>query len=164
MTEWKAFEPTADLCDRLGSKARVCELPLIAYGARREAAGTIACIKVGEDAAPVRRLLGQPGQGRILIVDGGGSRRVALLGERMARLGLENGWAGVIVHGAIRDVAALRAVEFAVFALCAVPRKAAGGGVLQEEEGPVNFGGVTFKPGESVHVDLDGLVITKEPR
>lgn len=156
------FEGTADVCDRLGDGAEVCELALVSYGGRHEVAGRIACIRVDEDAAPIRRMLEQEGQGRVLIVDGCGSRQVALLGDRMARLALSNGWAGVVIHGAVRDVAALEQIDLAVFALGTVPRRAQGGGTI-EAEAPVSFGGVTFAPGDWVVLDRDGLVVVAPP-
>ena len=158
MMDRTEFEATADVCDRLGSAASVCQLPLIAYGGRPALAGQIACVRVDEDASPVRRLLEQPGRGRILIVDGGGSRRVALLGERMAHLGLQNGWAGVVVHGAIRDATALQAIPFGVFALGTVPRRPEGTNPIAAEERQVACGGVSFTCGDWVCVDRDGLV------
>ena len=156
-------EATADLCDRLGSEARVCLTPFVSYGGRRQAMGRIACVRVDEDASPVRRMIEEEGQGRILIVNAAGSRRVALLGERMARLALGNGWGGVVIHGAIRDACALGTVDLAVFALCAVPRRAESGRVAAfDDEAPVTFGGVTFAAGEWACLDGDGLVVVRE--
>lgn len=150
-------EATADLCDRLGALARVCDLPLHSYGGLRALAAPMACVQSFEDAGPLRALLETPGQGRILVVDGGGSRRVALLGERMAQLGQRNGWRGVIVHGAVRDVAALAQLDFAVLALGAVPRRATGtahGGAQPQ----LDFAGVTLHGGDWAAFDADGLV------
>ncbi|MCT9812913.1 ribonuclease E activity regulator RraA [Acidovorax sp. Be4] len=150
-------ESTADLCDRLGARARVCHLPWRSYGGLQAASGTVACVQAFEDAGPVRAMLETPGAGRILVVDGGGSLRVALLGDRLAQLGLDHGWRGVIVHGAIRDVAALASMDFAVFALGAVPRRASGS-VLCEPSPVLAFAGVRITSGEGVHLDADGVV------
>lgn len=163
MSEPTHFEATADLCDRLGTNARVCQLALTPYGARREVAGRIACLRVDEDASPIRRMLEQEGRSRILVVDGAGSRRVALLGERMARLALSNGWSGVVIHGAVRDTGALEAIDLAVLALGTVPRRAEGGGAAGEQTS-VTFGGVMFNPGDWVCVDRDGLVVVGETK
>lgn len=155
-------EATADLCDRLGSEARVCLTPFVSYGGRRQAMGRIACVRVDEDAGPVRRMLAQEGHGRVLIVDGAGSRRVALLGERMARLALGNGWAGVVIHGAIRDAWSLAGIDLTVFALGSVPRRAESGRAVDDNEAPVTFGGVTFAAGEWACLDGDGLIVVRE--
>ncbi len=156
-------EATADLCDRLGALAQVCHLPLHSYGGLRALAAPIACVHSFEDAQPLRALLETPGQGRILAVDGGGSRRVALLGERMAQLGLRNGWRGVIVHGAVRDVAALAQLDFAVLALGAVPQRATGAaqGVAQPQ---LDFAGLTLHRGDWAAFDADGLVFVRAPQ
>ncbi len=117
----------------------------------------MACVEAFEDAGPVRAMLEMPGAGRILVVDGGGSLRVALLGDRLAQLGLEHGWRGVIVHGAVRDVAALAAMDFAVLALGAVPQRASGL-ALCESAAVLAFGGVLVTSGDGVSLDADGVV------
>ncbi len=153
-------EATADLCDRLGEQARVCHLPLQSYGGLRATSAPIACVQAFEDAGPVRALLDTPGCGRILLVNGGGSLRVALLGERMAQLGLRNGWRGAIVHGAVRDVAALATMDFAVLAVGAVPQRAKPGpqGCAQMS---LVFAGVDLTGDDWVGLDADGVVFVR---
>ena len=148
---------TADLCDKCGDQAKVCHAPWLSLGGRRTAWGAAACLRTFEDTALLRRALGRPGGGRLLVVDAGGSLRVALLGEKMARLGMENGWAGVIIHGAVRDADQLAQLDFAVFALGKVPARAgnAGNGL---EDIPVTVGDTVFSPGDFVCVDSDGVV------
>ncbi len=153
-------EATADLCDRLGAQARVCQLPLQSYGGLRALAAPSACVQSFEDAGPLRALLQTPGQGRLLVVDGGGSRRVALLGERMARLGLANGWRGAIIDGAVRDAAALAQLDFAVLALGAVPQRAAGTGQGGAQAG-IALGGLDVAAGDWALLDADGLVFVR---
>ncbi|MFC5827414.1 ribonuclease E activity regulator RraA [Nonomuraea insulae] len=111
-----------------------------------------------EDNALVRAALSRPGSGRVLVVDGEGSLRTALLGDVLASLGAGNGWAGVIIHGAVRDVARLREIDFGVAALGSNPHRSrkAGTGTTGE---PVSFGGVMFTPGDTVHVDEDGVAL-----
>lgn len=150
-------ESTADLCDRLGAGAQVCHLPWRSYGGLQAASGPVACVEAFEDAGPVRAMLERPGAGRILVVDGGGSLRVALLGDRLAQRGLDHGWRGVIVHGAVRDVAALAAMDFAVLALGAVPQRASGLAWC-EPAAVLAFGGVSVASGEWVSLDADGVV------
>lgn len=149
---------TADLCDRFGGAVQVCRTPLVAYGGRRTAIGAIACMRTFEDAALLRDLLERPGKGRILVVDGGGSTRVALFGEKMARLGRANGWAGVLIRGAVRDVDALQQIDFCVFAIAKVPMRGGSSGV-GEAEAPVTFDGLCFTPGNVLCMDEDGVVI-----
>ena len=150
---------TSDLCDQLGTEVQVCMAPMTSYGGRRAASGRVACVRTFEDAALIRAQLAQPGEGRILVVDGGASNRVALLGDNMARLGMENGWHGVIIHGAVRDVDALASMNFAVFALSSVPLR--GGNSSVGEHGvELRFGGVVFIPGHFVSMDGDGVVVT----
>ncbi|MBS7777523.1 ribonuclease E activity regulator RraA [Acidovorax sp. CCYZU-2555] len=154
-------EATADLCDRLGAQARVCHLPWRSYGRLQATSASIACVQAFEDAGPVRALLDTPGRGRILLVDAGGLLRVAVLGERMAQLGLANGWRGVIVHGAVRDVAALAALDFAVLALGAVPQRANPQAPAETRHCALALGGVEISDGDWVALDADGLVFVR---
>ncbi|RZL66360.1 MAG: ribonuclease E inhibitor RraA [Variovorax sp.] len=149
---------TADLCDRLGADAQVCLAPMRSFGGRRAASGPIATVRAFEDAALVRQQLGQPGEGRILVVDAGGLVRVAILGDNMARLGAQNGWAGVLVNGAVRDVDALGQLAIAVFALGGVPARGGNAGV-GEVGVELRFGGIAFAPGRQVAMDSDGVVV-----
>lgn len=153
-------EATADVCDRLGALARVCHLPLQSFGGRRALAAPIACVQSFEDAGPLRALLETPGQGRILVADGGGSRRVALLGERMAQLGLRNGWRGVVLHGAVRDAGALAQLDFAVLALGTVPQRGAGT-AHGEALARLELAGLTLHAGDWAVLDADGLVFVR---
>lgn len=158
MTEALALESTADLCDRLGAQVRVCRLLWHCYGGRRAASGSIATVQCLDDAALLRAQLAQPGLGRLLVVDGGASLRTAILGDRMARLALDSGWAGLVIHGAVRDVARLRAMDIAVLALGQVPRR--GGRTGAGRHGvELCFGEAVFRPGEWACLDEDGLVV-----
>lgn len=151
---------TADLCDLHGDAVQVCHAPLLSFGSRPWLTGRIGTIETFEDAAPIRHALAQPGAGRVLVVDGGGSRRAALLGDRMALLAIEHGWAGIVIHGAVRDVEALGRMDIAVFALNAVPARGGrtGGGTA---DGEVRFGDATFHPGDFIYGDRDGLVCSR---
>lgn len=150
-------ESTADLCDRLGPLARVCGVPLRAYGGLRQACAPVATLRAQGSAAGVRAWLEQPGEGRILVVDGSGVPQHALLGDRLAALGLANGWCGAIVFGAVRDVAALAAMDFAVLALATTPRRAAGG-AAGEADCTLGLAGAPVVPGDWVCLDEDGVV------
>src|SRR4051812_191976 len=113
---------TTDLSDA-HPEAQVCDPVFQAYGGRPAFAGPIATLKVFEDNALVRDALERPGDGRVLVVDGGGSLRCALLGGNLAVLAAENGWAGVVINGAVRDVDEIDAQPIGVRALAAMPRR-----------------------------------------
>jgi regulator of ribonuclease activity A len=154
---------TADLCDSRGDTAGVCALPLRHYGGRRRFSGPASTVRCREDNVLLRQTLEQPGGGRVLVVDGGGSLGTALMGDNVADLGVANGWAGVVINGAVRDVAQLRETGLGILALGANPRRSGkdGTGTIQE---PVTFGGVTFVPGSLVIADEDGLVVIGDAR
>jgi regulator of ribonuclease activity A len=149
---------TADLVDRYGDRAAVCAVRLRAFGGRSAFEGEIATVRCHEDNVLVKRRLGEPGLGRVLVVDGGGSLRVALAGDVVAGLARDNGWAGLVIHGCVRDVAALRDLDLGIAALGSTPRPSGKTGA-GEVDVPVMFGDVTFRPGDVVCVDDDGIVV-----
>ncbi|HEY2936007.1 MAG TPA: ribonuclease E activity regulator RraA [Gaiellaceae bacterium] len=149
---------TADLLDEYGDRAAVCELRLRQFGGVRSFSGEISTVRCHEDNVLVKRQVSEPGNGRVLVVDGGGSVRVALLGDMMAGLARDNGWAGLVIHGAVRDVAALRKLELGIKALGSNPRPSGKAG-FGEIDAPVAFGGVTFRPGATLCSDDDGIVV-----
>ena len=151
-------EPTADVCDRLEGAVRTCAVQLRLFGARAAFAGEVDTVSCLEDNVLVRAALSRPGNGRVLVVDGAGSLRTALLGDAMAAMAAGNGWAGVVVHGAVRDVARLREIDLGVAALGSNPHRSGKTGAGAAGV-PVSFGGVVFTPGDTVHVDEDGVVL-----
>lgn len=151
--------PTADLCDAFPDRVRVIEPLLRDWGGVRSFAGPVETLRVHDDNALVRKELETPGKGRVLVVDGGGSLRTALLGGRLAALAHENGWSGVVIYGCVRDTAELAATPVGVKALQAQPRKSAKVGT-GDRGIPVTFGGVTLAPGDWVYADADGVVVT----
>lgn len=148
---------TSDLCDAC-DEAQACALPLRGYGRRRAFAGTIRTIRCDEDIALMRDLVSQPGHDQVLVIDGGGSLARALFGDVMADKALRNGWAGLVIHGVLRDSVEIDAMDIGVKALGTVPRRAgrSGGGELDV---PVAFGGVTFTPGHRLVADEDGVIV-----
>jgi regulator of ribonuclease activity A len=148
---------TADLLDEHGARAAVCQLQFRAFGAR-EFSAPMATVRCPEHNVLLQRLLEEPGEGRVLVVDGEGSFRCALLGDNLARLGLDNGWAGIVVNGCVRDSAALDAVGLGVKALGTNPRPS-GKEPRGEVDVAVNFGGVIFQPGALLYADEDGVVV-----
>jgi regulator of ribonuclease activity A len=149
---------TADLLDLHGDAAAVCELELLRFGGRAAFEGPVSTVRCFEDNVVLKRRVSEPGEGRVLVVDGGGSRRVALMGDMVAGLAAQNGWAGLVIHGCVRDSAALADLELGIAALGTNPRPSgkAGGG---EVDVPVTFGGVTFRPGDHLASDADGVVV-----
>lgn len=120
----------------------------------------IETIRTHEDAGLVRRCLGEPGHGRVLVVDGGGSRGAAVLGDRLAALGARNGWAGVVVFGAVRDTDRLAGLDIGVVAQATTPRRGSLEG--RGETGvTVRQGGATLRPGAYLYVDGDGMVVSQ---
>jgi len=149
--------PTADLSDA-HPEAQVAGSLFRDLGAKIAFAGPIATLKVFEDNTLVRETLSQPGEGKVLVVDGGGSRRCALVGDRLATLARDNGWAGIVVNGCIRDGAVVATIEVGVKALGLHPKKSLKRGEGQRDL-PVSFAGVRFIPGATLYADLDGIVV-----
>lgn len=151
---------TADLMDERGDELDSCELGLRQYGGRRAFAGRVRTVRCHEDNVLLRRLLEEPGSGQVLVVDGGGSLRTALLGDVIAGLAARNGWEGVVINGAVRDSAALAGIDLGVKALGSQPRRSAKLGA-GEVDVPVTFGAATFRPGAELWSDDDGIVLTR---
>jgi regulator of ribonuclease activity A len=151
---------TADLIDAHGDLLDTCATQFRSYG-RARFAGPIATIRCLEDNALIKKVLGEPGDGRVLVVDGGGSLRSALMGDMIASSAVAQGWAGVVIYGAVRDTVALAALDLGVKALGSNPRKSAKYG-LGEVDVPVVFGNATFAPGSWLYSDEDGIVVAPE--
>lgn len=151
---------TTDLCDAHEDKVHVVAPMFRSYGGRKAFHGPVSTLKLFEDNGLVRKALESPGNGRVLVIDGGGSLRRALVGDQLAALGVKNGWAGVVVYGCIRDSRAIAAMDIGVFALATHPQK-----TLKKNEGdidvPVSFGGVTFRAGEWLYADEDGVIVSE---
>jgi regulator of ribonuclease activity A len=148
---------TADLLDE-HPDAAVSTLPFRQFGGVAAVDGAIATVRCFEDNVLVKQRVAQPGNGRVLVIDGGGSLRIALVGDSVASLARDNGWAGLIVHGCVRDSAELQELAIGIKALGTHPKPSSkhGGGELDV---PVTFGGVTFIPGARVASDDDGIVV-----
>ena len=150
--------PTADLVDEIGPDVRSCDLQFTQYGRRSQFAGPITTVRCFEDNALLKSVLSEPGDGGVLVIDGDGSLHAALVGDIIAGLALDNGWAGLIINGAVRDAATLRTLDIGVKALGTNPRKSGktGDGV---RDAAVEFGGVMFVPGQIAYSDDDGIVV-----
>jgi len=149
---------TADLWDAHSDVAVVCELQLRQFGGVAAFSGAIATVRCLEDNVLVKQRVAEPGNGRVLVVDGRGSLRCALVGDNVAGLALENGWAGLVINGCVRDVEALGRLEIGIKALGSNPRPSSKDGA-GELDVPVTFGGATFTPGATLHSDADGIVV-----
>jgi len=142
--------------------ARAIELQFNNYGGLARFGGPAVTIKCHEDNSLVKACVGEPGKGRVIVVDGGGSLRRALLGDMLAEEAVKNGWAGLVIHGAIRDVDEIGNTELGVQALGTTPLKTEKLGMGQRDV-PVSFGGVTIHPGEYVYADNNGVIVSAEP-
>jgi regulator of ribonuclease activity A len=149
---------TADLLDEHGENAAVCTSALRSFGGRVAFGGPIRTVRCFEDNVVLKRILGEAGDGHVLVVDAGGSMRVAVVGDMIGTLAAGNGWAGVVINGCVRDVATLATLDLGVAALGSNPRPSEKGGA-GEVDVPVTFGDVTFTPGDMVYADADGIVV-----
>ncbi|QTN25040.1 ribonuclease E activity regulator RraA [Rhizobacter sp. AJA081-3] len=157
---------TCDLCDAHKTDTdgafRVLPPAFHDYGARRKFCGPVVTVKCFEDNTPVKAAVESPGQGRVLVVDGGGSLRRALLGGNLGAAAAKNGWAGVVIDGAVRDTAELAACDTGIRALALIPlptdRKAPGQTGIA-----VQIQGVWVRPGDWLYADADGIVVMPSP-
>lgn len=151
-------ESTCDLYDRFEGTAHVADAVFRDFGARRRFQGAAVTVKCFEDNSRVKELLATPGQGKVLVVDGGGSLRAALMGDLIAQSAVKNGWEGVVIHGAVRDCAVLATLDLGVKALGAIPRKTVRNGEGQTGL-TVSFAGLRVAPGDLVFADEDGILV-----
>ena len=149
---------TPDLCDA-HPEVQVVEPMFGNFGGREAFGGEIVTVKCFEDNSVVKEQVAKPGKGKVMVVDGGGSMRAALLGDMLADQAVENGWEGLLIYGCIRDVDAIGETDLGVQALGTYPRKTEKRG-LGDLNVPVTFGGVTFQPGHYVYADNNGVVVS----
>ena len=151
---------TPDICDAYPD-VEILDPIFVNFGGLEAFCGPIRTIKCFEDNSLVRQAVSEPGEGAVLVVDAGGSQRCAMLGDMLAELALDNGWAGVVMYGCVRDVDVLAETELGIQALGAHPRRSEkrGEGV---RDIPVTFAGVTLRPGQWLYADNNGIVIANE--
>lgn len=150
-----------DLCDEHESRLQVLDPEFRSFGGRETFCGEIVTVRCFEDNTVVKSTLAQDGHGKVLVVDGSGSMRCALLGDRLAAMAADRGWQGVLVNGCVRDVEILRDIALGVLALNAHPKRSRKGG--DGESGlPVRFAGVSFRPGQWLYADANGVVVADE--
>lgn len=150
---------TADLFDDHGAELGSCSTQFRSYGTRPRFWGRIETVRCFQDNVLVKRALETAGDARVLVVDGGGSLDTALMGDMIAGSAVAQGWAGVVINGCVRDVVALNELDLGIKALGSNPRKSAKEGT-GERDVPVTFGGVTFRPGDFLYSDEDGIVVS----
>lgn len=153
---------TSALCDIYIDQVDVVEPMFSNFGGRASFAGQITTVKCYEDNGIIRDILEQDGIGRVLLIDGGGSLRRALIDAELASVAEENEWEGIIVYGSIREVDELEEMSVGIQALASIPVGANAQGV-GELDIPVNFGGVTFVPEDYIYADNTGIILSQEP-
>jgi regulator of ribonuclease activity A len=151
---------TADLYDQYEDALRVCEPIFRDFGGMLRFHGPVVTVKCFEDNSLVKSTLAEPGEGRVLVVDAGGSLRCAMLGDLIAASAVEHGWAGVVLFGCVRDRVELASMSLGIKALASTPRKSQRRGEGQRNI-PVSFAGVRFAPGDWVYCDEDGILVAE---
>ena len=152
---------TPDICDEHLAEIQILEPLFTEFGGREKFSGEVVTIKCFEDNSLVKQQLANDGRGKVLVVDGGGSLRCALLGDMLGDMAAENGWQGVVVNGCVRDVEILKTIAIGVRALNCYPLKS-----NKRDEGqlhvPVRFAGVNFEPGQYLYADENGIVVASK--
>lgn len=149
---------TCDLFDEHEDAAQTLGSPLRDFGGRASFSGSAVTVRCFEDNTLVKQLAGTPGSGKVLVVDGGASLRCALMGDMIAKDAVANGWEGVVIYGAIRDVAELATLPLGIKALGATPRKSVRRGA-GEQDVALTFADVTIEPGDRIFADADGILV-----
>ena len=153
---------TSELCDTYADLVDVVEPMFSTYGGRNSFGGVITTVKCFEANGLISELVKENGVGRVLLIDGGGSLRRALLDAELATTAMENGWEGIVCYGSVREVDALGDLDIGIQALASIPVGADDTDV-GETDLPVNFGGVTFLPDDHLYADTTGIILSPEP-
>ena len=153
---------TSELCDIYLETVDVVEPMFANFGGRNSFGGEVTTVKCHEANGLLRDVLQRNGEGKVLIIDGGGSLRRALLDFNLAEIALDNGWEGIIVYGCLRDVDSIDELDIGIQALASIPVLASDN-TDGEVDVPINFGGVTFLPEDHVYADSTGIILSPEP-
>lgn len=153
---------TADLCDQHPDGLQIAEPEFVRYGAATAFCGEMVTLKAFEDNSLVGEILSEDGRGRVLVVDTGASMRCAMLGDRLGAQARDNGWAGVLVNGCVRDTVVLGTLDIGILALAPHPARTLKRGA-GERDVPLRFAGVSFIPGHWLYADEDGVVVSEQP-
>lgn len=153
---------TADLCDQHSAEVQILSPGMLSYGGTPKFCGRIVTLKLFEDNSLLRDLLNEAGNGQVIVVDGGGSMRCALLGDMLASKAVQNGWSGLVINGCIRDSAEINTMAIGIRALGTHPLKSLKKGV-GEKNLPVTFACTEFRPGNYLYADEDGTLVAPNP-
>ena len=156
------FIDTSELCDLYADQVDVVEPIFSSFGGVNTFYGKVTTIKCFENNGLIAEVLEENGKGRVLVVDGGGAVRRGLIDAELAQLAADNGWEGIIVYGAVRQIQQLENINLGIHALAPIPVSADESNI-GESDIPVNFGGVTFFPEDYIYVDLTGIILSQEP-
>ena len=147
-----------DICDDFMDRIQVLEPLYRDFGRREKFSGPVVTVKCFEDNSLVKHLVGTPGEGRVIVVDGGGSLRLAMLGDMLAAQAADNGWAGLLIHGCVRDVEILRTIDLGIRAINCIPVKTDKRGEGQQDI-EVQFASARIRPGQFLYADANGVVV-----
>ena len=150
-----------DICDQFIDAISVLDPVFRDFGGKQKFCGEVVTIKCFEDNSQLAETVRQPGQGRVIVVDGGGSLRRALLGDLLAAAAVENGWEGLVVHGCVRDVEILATLDLGVKALAPCPVRTDKRGDGQRDV-PLRFAGAQMEPGHYLYADANGVIVAKQ--
>lgn len=156
------FIDTSELCDLYADQVDVVEPIFSSFGGASQFFGKVTTIKCFENNGLIAEVLEENGEGRVLVVDGGGAVRRALVDAELAQLAADNGWEGIIVYGAVRQIQQLENIDIGIHAIAPIP-VGADENDIGENDIPVNFGGVTFFPEDYIYADLTGIILSQEP-
>ena len=159
---FRTADLTDDFCDDNCDEVQAAGMDFKSYGAKPRFYGEIVTVKIFEDNQLVRDQVYADGQGKVLVVDGGSSMRRALLGDMLAAKAAENGWAGLLINGCIRDSLDMATIQLGVMALGTHPLKTVKNGIGQTNV-PVSFAGLNFSPDDFIYIDEDGIIISEKP-
>lgn len=153
---------TSELCNMYADLVDVLEPIFSNYGGRNSFGGQVVTIKCFENNGLIQQILSTPGEGKVLVIDGGGSTRRALIDIDLAELALSNNWEGIVCYGSVRDVDAIEELELGIQGLVSIP-VGASDELVGESDVAVNFAGVTFLPEDHIYADNTGIILSPEP-
>ena len=156
------FIDTSELCDLYAEQVDVVEPIFSSFGGVSNFYGKVTTVKCFESNGLIAEVLEENGEGRVLVVDGGGAVRRGLIDAELAQLAVDNGWEGIIVYGAVRQIQQLENLDIGIHAIAPIP-VSADESSTGESDIPVNFGGVTFFPEDYIYADLTGIILSQEP-
>jgi len=156
------FIDTSELCDLYAEQVDVVEPIFSSFGGVSNFYGKVTTVKCFESNGLIAEVLEENGEGRVLVIDGGGAVRRGLIDAELAQLAVDNGWEGIVVYGAVRQIQQLENLDIGIHALAPIPVRADESSA-GESDVPVNFGGVTFFPEDYIYADLTGVILSQEP-